>query len=173
MALSGAEQFAEAMALIGELAADRPRLAPLRVRSAELLWKSAPSPVAAGRVVSLVDALEGHAEAVTAAARVLVDQGSYVEVLALIDGMEVGRPTAEQRVLAARSLRRLGRPRDALALVSALEGLTGRSGMLRAEFDRGGRGARARGLDLRVPRGPAHGRSGNIPCVGCHRTGAS
>jgi tetratricopeptide (TPR) repeat protein len=143
-ALTAGGQFAEARETVAALQAIRPDFAPWAVKAAELSWHVDSSPETVQQVLDLPRLYPGLTEARIAAARTLVAEGRFTEVLALFDEAPLAMSVPfDGRLPVAQALHAADRNEEALAMLGPLPTSDRSSSVLRAQLTAAVRGPSA------------------------------
>ena len=143
-ALIGTGDIPAARAVVRAQHAARPDFLPYTIRDAELTWREQPNAVTLAALLDLAARHDHVPQAIVAGARALLAEARHAEALALLGGPDAWRDLPlDGRLVAARSLRALGRAAEALDVFDDRTPATGAAAILRAELIATVRGADA------------------------------
>ena len=146
-ALAGTGDVEAALRVLGVLRQARPSFVPFELREAEWAWRAERTPARLTRVLDLARRHATRADAQAMAARVLFEEGQYDGALDALGGNEAAwlRQPVDGHIVAARALRALGRPEEALRVVGSVPVADGEVALLRAQLTSVVHGAEAAG----------------------------
>jgi tetratricopeptide (TPR) repeat protein len=134
-ALIGTGDIPAARAVVRAQHAARPDFLPYTIRDAELTWREQPNAVTLAALLDLAARHDRFPQAVVAGARALLAEARHAEALALLGVPDTWRDLPlDGRLVAARSLRAIGRAAEALELFDDRTPATGAAAILRAEL---------------------------------------
>jgi tetratricopeptide (TPR) repeat protein len=134
-ALEGIGDEAGAAALLSKMTVEEPATASFAIRYAMVQWRLHPQAATRQAVLDLPARWPGNQDAAIAASTILVVEDRFSDALSTLGSPGSWRQLpVTGRLIAARSLRRLGRAPEALALLDDLPNLAGGGAILRAEL---------------------------------------